>query len=703
MVDERWLQTQLEKDGVLGPEGLAAARERQRLEGGDLAHNLLEVGAVDESAVLRAISIAHRTRYVTAEKLARARIADTVLARIPVQLAETYLMVPIQFDEGARAIAVVMADPSPAAIEAAKHASSAQDVRAYVALPESVEAAIRRFYRGDAAAFLSLEERLGARHLDVDSHPAIIPSSASTPPSGSSIGTAATLNPIPRLTGTMPPTVPASSTPTPTPSPPANTPTAEFWQEVTQPIDIREARTTTNNALAKRAAAAASDAWTVPIDAYLETLKTLVSVSEMASGSWRQGHTAEVAREARRLAQRIGLGENEQAELVVAAFLHDVGKPDEPHLTLLGISAVPEQRAIAERAWSTPSKLFEGAQLPVAVLDALASMYERVDGQGLPRRRRGRDIPLGARILAVVDAFVELTKNPFGAAGGNVADSAAAIATLRRHADTLFDGNLVEILSQVTSGDDLRQRLLGERGRVLIADADAEATSVLELKLVAEGFEVRVARSSHEALRAMAQWTPDLVVSEVALAPVDGFALLEEARKHKRTYAVPFFFVSERASAADLDRGFALGAADYLSKPYPVDMILVKIRRLVTDRARSREATQGRRVLGSLGEMGVSDILEVLSKGGKSGALRLRAGEGGSGPQGDLWLDGGKIVHAACPPDAAGQEALFRLLALREGEFTFEAGAPAPTRSIDAATEWLLLEGMRRLDEGDGR
>ena len=42
-----------------------------------------------------------------------------------------------------------------------------------MALPESVEAAIRRFYRGDAAAFLMLEERLGARHLDVDSHPAI--------------------------------------------------------------------------------------------------------------------------------------------------------------------------------------------------------------------------------------------------------------------------------------------------------------------------------------------------------------------------------------------------------------------------------------------------------------------------------------------------------------------------------------------------
>lgn len=692
MVDERWLEAQLEKDGVLAPAGLAAARERQRMAGGDLAQNLLEVGAVEESAVLRAISIAHRTRYVTAEKLARARIADAVLARIPQALAETWRMVPIQFDENTKTIAMVMADPSARAIDAARKAAVASDVRAYVALPDSVEAAIRRFYRGDAQAFATLEARLGRRPEAVG---------LGTDPQVSERGPGSPVTILPgrekQITGPM--SVPAALM---TPASGSTTapssllsPSAEFWAESTQPIDLREARATTTSNLGRKATS--DPGWAIPIDSLLETLKTLVSVSEMASGSWRQGHTAEVAREARRVAHRIGLSEREQTDLMLAAYLHDVGKPDEPHLTLLGIAAVPDQRKVAERAVSTPAKLFESSQLPPAVLDTLNSLYERVDGQGLPRRRRGRDIPLGARIVAVVDAFVELTKNPFGAAGGNVADHDAAIAQLRRHADTLFDSNLIEILHQVISGDDLRQRLLGERGRVLIADADAEATSVLELKLVAEGFEVRVARSSHEALRAMAQWTPDLVVSEVALAPVDGFALLEEARKHKRTQNVPFFFVSERASAVDLDRGFALGAADYLSKPYPVDMLLVKIRRLAVELAKAREATQGRRVLGSLAEMGVSDVLEILSKGGKTGALRLRTT---NAPAGDVWLEGGKIVHAACPPDAAGQEALIRLLRLREGEFTFEAGTAATTHSIDAPTEWLLLEGMRRLDEG---
>jgi CheY-like chemotaxis protein len=183
------------------------------------------------------------------------------------------------------------------------------------------------------------------------------------------------------------------------------------------------------------------------------------------------------------------------------------------------------------------------------------------------------------------------------------------------------------------------------------------------------------------------------VVTEVKLEPTDGFALVEETHRQKRTEAVPFLFLTERASAADIDRGFALGAIDYLTKPVPLDVLAVKVRRFVADRARQRDAAPGRRVVGSLAEMPCADVVEILTKGKKTGALRLAG-------RGDVFLDGGRVVHAACPPDKSGQEALFALLRVREGEFAFEAGVPAPTRSIDAATEWLLLEALRRVDEG---
>lgn len=675
-MDEGLLATLLQRDGALAPEGLAAARARQRNEGGDLAHNLIEVGAVDESAVLRAISIAYQTRYVTAEKLAKARIPEAVLSMVPERTATLHHLLPIQFDQGTKTLSVVLSDPHADTLKAARDATGAREVRAYVALPETVEAGIRRFYQGDIMAFASLEARFNPRYAEMmQLYQGNLIDEAQLESNSSVSGLV--ISPTAEKPGSGP--VPA---------------TLDRWEDSTQPPYPREKEVRASGEQRR----VESTLGKITVEAYLETVKVLVSLSEIGATPWRHGHAAEVAREARRLGTRLGLDEQALAELTLAAFLHDVGKPDEPHLTLLGISTVPHHRALAERAWQSPTKLLEAGQLPTGVQNALHCLYERVDGDGIPRRRREREIPLASRILAVVDAFSELTKNPFGAAGGNVADDASALETLRRSADTLFDRNLVEIYHQLTSGADLRQRLLGERPRILLVDPDAEGTAVLDLKLVTEGIEVRIARTAKEALRAMAQWVPDLVISEVALQPIDGFELLSEIRRHSQTQSVPFFFLSERASAADLDRGFALGATDYVAKPYTLEVLLAKMRRLVTERAHSRESTTERRVTGSLAEMSVADVIEVLAKGKKSGLLRLRSARS-PGP-GEVWLDTGKIIHAVSPPEQVGETALWTLLRLSEGEFLFESGIFPPTRTIDAPTEWLLLEGLRRLDEG---
>jgi response regulator RpfG family c-di-GMP phosphodiesterase len=731
-VDEAWLVERLTSEGLVTPERLAAARTRQLAEGGELAGHLFAAGAIDEASLLRVISIAHRTSYVTIDKLAKARIPAEVLERLPADVAAAHHVVPLQFDATTRTLSVVASDPTDDVIEAARLATDATTVRAYIALPQAIDAAIRRFYLGDVAAFVVLEAMVAAYEAPTNpvmpqpqarrpSRPAITPlplDHGLTPtPSPVPAPPPASTHPARRNSTTV--GVPITLRPTgPMPIPTGNALPAELdaHVELSRPEATRRATPPPPVSLAPEAfdvevpprgtqelrrATAPVEVPGVGMEAYLETLKVLVSLAEMGSASWRQGHAAEVVRQAHRVGLRIGLPERELAELSIAAYLHDVGKPDEPHLTLLGLQVAPDQRAIAEKVHATPARLFGSASLPEGTLAALAALYERIDGQGLPRRRRGREVPLGARVLALVDAYVDLTANPFGAAGGNVADPEAALATLRRHKDTLFDANLVDILQQVISGDDLRHRLLGDRARVLLADTDAEATTMIELKLVAEGYEVRSARSSTEALRAMSQWLPDLVVSEVKLEPGDGFALLEEARRHQRTHEIPFFFLSERHGAVELDRGFALGATDYLTKPVALDVLLVKVKRLVAERARARDAAPGRRVVGSLAEMPVPDVVEVLAKGRKTGALRLSpSAQGHTMPsRGDVWLDGGKIVHATCLPTLAGQEALFRLLRLREGEFAFEAGVPAPARSIDAPTEWLLLEALRRIDE----
>ena len=650
MLDDSGLTAILQREGTLGPEGLAAARDHQRDVGGNLRGALLEVGAVDESSLLRAMGLGHGTRYVTHQTLAAARLAPTLASIVPEELARQHGVCPIKL-EADGTLRLVARAPSRALTEHMEALPGVERSVFYVALDRTVDAAIARLYRDDDSGFREPEPVFQVVEDD---------------PTGRLTG--------PRVTDYD-----------------ENTVTGEITALVGLPAASVE-----NLGLAadKSGAApvASSAGWQVPAESLVETVKVLVSVAEMQGGTWRKGHSAQVARHALGLGARIGLDDYDLAMLELAAYLHELGKPDDPHLTLLGISKVPDQRALADKVWSTPLELLENAKLPIEVVETLGSLYEQVDGHGLPQQRKERGIPTLARILSVVDAYVELTTNPFGAAGGKLKTQARAMDVLRPHGGTLFDANLVEILDQTTSGHDLRARLLGERPRLLVADPDPESSAVLELKFVAAGFEVRVARASTEVLPVIEGWQPDLLVCEVALEPDSGFTVVERLRARPAHADLPVYFVARRAPAADVERGFALGAADYLRKPVTPEVLITKARRTIATRAHPSHPV--RTVAGSLAEMSVADIVEVLGKGKKSGTLHLKGASG----QGDIYLDDGLIVHARADK-TQGPEGFWALLRVTTGEFTFEAGTRPPARTIDKPTEWMLLEGMRRLDE----
>src|SRR5512133_4200378 len=94
--------------------------------------------------------------------------------------------------------------------------------------------------------------------------------------------------------------------------------------------------------------------------------------------------------------------------------------------------------------------------------------------------------------------------------------------------------------------------------------------------------------------------------------------------------------------------------------------------------------------------MGVADLVQTLEMGKKSGALRLRAR---TGARGTCWLRGGRVVDCELDGAPAGDEAFYRILRWREGEFAIEFGPVEREERIELPTQALLLQGMRRLDE----
>jgi response regulator RpfG family c-di-GMP phosphodiesterase len=423
---------------------------------------------------------------------------------------------------------------------------------------------------------------------------------------------------------------------------------------------------------------------------YRETLKVLVSLIESTRADLR-GHSAYVSRLIGQIAERIGVTQAQSAAYCIAGHLHDLGKMGDQHLTALNVGVSGTQRTRAEQLYTAPGRLMEAVKLPHDAVEALEFMYERFGGDGLPGQRTGKDIPLGARLLAIADTYADLTRNPKNPFA-KILDAEAACGVLKRYAPGIFDPNLVELFKHTVTGDDLRARLLSNRHLALLVDLDPEETTVLELRMIEQGFEVRVARSVEAALKTLRVGDIEVVVSELDLGPRDGFGLLQEARQQPWGKQLPWVIMTRRASRQDADRAFELGADDYVTKPASADLLVTKLKQIMDRRGR---AAGSRGVSGSLQEMGLPDIIQVLWHGRKTGSLKIQA-PGGSG---EIHFVEGQIYNALFGRQR-GNEAFYAMVSLEVGEFSVDPSFVAPHRVIDESPEGLLLEGMRRLDEG---
>jgi hypothetical protein len=93
--------------------------------------------------------------------------------------------------------------------------------------------------------------------------------------------------------------------------------------------------------------------------------------------------------------------------------------------------------------------------------------------------------------------------------------------------------------------------------------------------------------------------------------------------------------------------------------------------------------------------MSLPDVVQILAYGRKSGQLRVSS----KGQSGEVQFLEGQIHHATFGADR-GDEAFYKMLSLTAGEFALDPDVKPTARTINASAETLLLEGLRRLDEG---
>lgn len=626
---------------VITPEQREAALSYHQRHGGRIEGALLEVNAVDEAALLKFLAAASRTRFVSTEKLSKAEIERTTLEKIPKKVAERLSVFPVLYDAKADALSVITPDPEDhGALQQAQLAAGVKKVVAFVALPQAVRASINKHYSGDIHAFAVLDRSAQAQFstmLDVFERNVLTEETMAV-----------------ALAGERP-----------------------------------KERTLSGRDLEHGGSSSAMSEKGLASAAYLETLNVLVSLLESSRGDLK-GHSSHTARLVKKIAERIGVSAVEAAAFQIAAHLHDLGKMSAYHLTALNVSEYDGHRTAANKAYKAPLQLMEAVDLPGETKQSLESMYERFDGKGIPGDAAGKEIPLGARLLAIADTYADLTQNPKNPYRKTLRP-VQACDVLARFKGTIFDPNLVDLFKHAVTGDDLKARLLADRNLALLVEPDPEETTVLELRMIERGFEVKIARTTDQAMKILEQGEVEVVVSELDLTPQDGFALLAEVRRRDWGKHLPWVVVTARASAADAKRAFELGVSDFVTKPIATDLFVTKLRQIMEREARSR-APRG--VGGSLTEMGLPEIVQVLWHGRKTGSLKIRSDT----EQGEIHFVEGAIYNAMWGA-LRGEEAFYVMLTLSSGDFELDPTFRSPGAVIESSPEALLLEGMRRLDE----
>jgi response regulator RpfG family c-di-GMP phosphodiesterase len=659
-------------DGRITKEQYDNATSHQRRTSCRIEDALVDTDALSEQDLLKLLAATYQVRFVSTEKLSKADIDRATLDKVPRKLAERLNIVPVLFDAANNALSVITADPhNEDALEQIQKGAGAREVKPLVARPAAIQAAIAKFYRGDPFSFTGLDTRsqgsisIGGAFGGAGFAPSV---------GGQDMG-----NPF-SMGGMQAP--PAAPGPT-------------FSLGGLPPVKAAEEK----KGLSLAPMAMPDDLWSTS-QAFVETLNVLITLLENSREGLR-GHSAQVARLMRKMGERIGIAAAELNAIIVAAYLHDLGKMGTYHLTALNVAQFEVPRAAAEKVYATPVRLMSSAKLVSATVNAVEQMYERYDGSGFPRQAKAKEISLGARLLAITDSYSDLTENP-GNPFGKKLSPARACEALAKYKATIFDPHLVDLFSAAMAGDDIRARILADRHVALIVDPDPEETTVLELRMIEEGFEVRIARTLAQAREILQKGDVELVVSEFDLAaegatagemaPGDGLALLVEARRAKWGADLPWLVLTRRQARDDARQSLELGAIDYVIKPAVTDVLVAKLKKAVETRAPTAHAHG---VSGSLAEMSLPDLVQILWHGRKSGALRLRR----AGESGEVHFAEGMVVNAMWGKLRA-EDAFYAMLRISDGEFAFDPNYKAEEVLIQASPESLLLEGMRRLDEG---
>lgn len=119
------------------------------------------------------------------------------------------------------------------------------------------------------------------------------------------------------------------------------------------------------------------------------------------------------------------------------------------------------------------------------------------------------------------------------------------------------------------------------RKKILLVDDNKHLLGLLRLNLKGQGFSIATAANGIDALQRAVSWMPDLILLDLLLPGLDGFAVCETLRKHPVTASTPIIIMTGMSGEFTRYAGFESGGTDFIAKPVTPKALLGKIKQVL--------------------------------------------------------------------------------------------------------------------------
>ncbi|AMD02396.1 MULTISPECIES: response regulator transcription factor [Halomonas] len=121
--------------------------------------------------------------------------------------------------------------------------------------------------------------------------------------------------------------------------------------------------------------------------------------------------------------------------------------------------------------------------------------------------------------------------------------------------------------------------------KVLVVDDEPNIVLSIEFLMQQAGFDVVTAEDGESALKSVTDSPPDLILLDISLPGISGFDVLEQLRNDPQHARLPIIMLTAHGREVEKEKGLALGADDYVTKPFSTQALVEKVKTLLAEDA----------------------------------------------------------------------------------------------------------------------